>query len=141
MIRAELTSLEEVLWQSLGAVKLAAQFQKQGLLEKTQTREGIFPSAILIEIKQRLDRTFAKYAEKLADDALKIVQETYLTRFEQIERTLIEQGAELVEDLQIDFNVNLSNAIQNGVEVDGVSAIILDMQIMLNQARAYLKKA
>ena len=100
MIRAELTSLEEVLWQSLGAVKLAAQFQKQGLLEKTQTREGIFPSAILIEIKQRLDRAFAKYAEKLADDALKIVQETYLTRFEQIERTLIEQGAELVEDLQ-----------------------------------------
>ena len=69
------------------------------------------------------------------------MQETYLTRFEQIERTLIEQGAELVEDLQIDFNVNLSNAIQNGVEVDGVSAIILDMQIKLNQARAYLKKA
>ncbi|MAI41827.1 MAG: hypothetical protein ACJ0Q6_01775 [Candidatus Azotimanducaceae bacterium] len=141
MIRAELTSLEEVLWQSLGAIKLAAQLQEQGLLEKTQTREGITPSAILIEIKQRLDRALAKYAEKLADDALVIVQETYLTRFEQIERILIEQDAALVEDLEIDFNVNLPNAIQNGVGVDGVRAIILDMQIKLNQARAYLKKA
>ena len=107
-VRAKLANLEQIMWQSLGAVKLAAQYQEQGLLQKIKTREAITPTATLIEIKQRLDRVLAKYAEKLSDEAIKIVQEVYLNRFEGIEGVLIEQDAELVEDLEIDFNVQIS---------------------------------
>ena len=140
-VRAKLANLEQIMWQSLGAVKLAAQYQEQGLLQKIKTREAITPTATLIEIKQRLDRVLAKYAEKLSDEAIKIVQEVYLNRFEGIEGVLIEQDAELVEDLEIDFNVRLPKAIQEGASVDEIRSVILTMQNKLNKARASLKEA
>ena len=140
-VRAKLANLEQIMWQSLGAVKLAAQYQEQGLLQKIKTREAITPTATLIEIKQRLDRVLAKYAEKLSDEAIKIVQEIYLNRFEGIEGILIEQDAELVEDLEIDFNVRLPKAIQEGASVDEVRSVILTMQNKLNKARTSLKEA
>ena len=140
-VRAKLANLEQIMWQSLGAVKLAAQYQEQGLLQKIKTREAITPTATLIEIKQRLDRVLAKYAEKLSDEAIKIVQEVYLNRFEGIEGVLIEQDAELVEDLEIDFNVRLPKAIQEGASVDEVRSVILTMQNKLNKARTSLKEA
>ncbi|MBO6557258.1 MAG: hypothetical protein JJ957_12215 [Pseudomonadales bacterium] len=139
-VRAELAKLEQVLWQSLGAVKLAAQYQEQGLLQEVQTREAVTPTATLVEIKQKLDRVLAKYAEQLSDEAIKIVQETYLTRFEGVEGVLIEQDAELVEDLEIDFNVRLPKAIEDGASVDEVRGVILTMQGKLDQARSLLKE-
>ena len=139
MIRNEVETLEEVLWQSLGAIKLAAQYQDQGLLEETKTREAVTPSTTLIEIKQRLDRVLAKFAEKLFDEALKIAQEAYLTRFEGIEGMLKKKDAKLVEDLEVDFNVNLPNAIQDRVAVYELRTVIQDMQGKLDQARRHLK--
>lgn len=140
-VRAQLADLETTLWQALGAVKLAARYQEQGLLEEIQTREAVTPTATLIEVKQRLDRVLAKYAEQLADEAIEIVQETYLTRFEGVEGVLIEQDAELVEDLEIDFNVRLPNTIQGRGSVDDVRGVIVAMQAKLDRARALLKEA
>ena len=139
MIRNEVETLEEVLWQSLGAIKLAAKYQDQGLLEETKTREAVTPSTTLIEIKQRLDRVLAKFAEKLFDEALKIAQEAYLTRFEGIEGMLKKKDAKLGEDLEVDFNVNLPNAIQGRVAVNELRTVIKDMQGKLDQARRHLK--
>ena len=118
---------------------MAAKYQDQGLLEETKTREAVTPSTTLIEIKQRLDRVLAKFAEKLFDEALKITQEAYLTRFEGIEGMLKKKDAKLVEDLEVDFNVNLPNAIQGRVAVNELRTVIQDMQGKLDQARRYLK--
>jgi hypothetical protein len=140
-VRAHLATLDRVLYQALGAVKLAAQYQDQGLLQAVVTREATTPTATLVEVKQKLDRVLAKYAEKLSDEAIKIVQDTYLTRFESVEGVLIEQDADLVEDLEVDFNVRLPKAIQDGKSIDEVREVILAMQAKLDQARALLKTA
>ncbi|MEM0953783.1 MAG: hypothetical protein AAGI24_06555 [Pseudomonadota bacterium] len=140
-VRSALAQLEQTLWEALGAVKMASQFQDQGLLQAVATREAITPTATLIEIKQRLDRILAKYAEQLSDEAIKLVQEAYLTRFEGVEGALIEQDAELVEVLEIDFNVTLPKAIQDGASIDDVRGIIVDMQAKLDKARVLLKEA
>ena len=141
VVRAELAALEKTLWQALGAVKLAARYQDQGLLDAVETRDAVTPAATLIEIKQRLDRVLAKYAEQLSDEAIEIVQEAYLTRFEGVEGVLIEADAGLVEDLEIDFNVRLPNAIQDGGSVDEVRTVIATMQRKLDRARALIKAA
>ncbi|MEM1411368.1 MAG: hypothetical protein AAGH19_03340 [Pseudomonadota bacterium] len=140
-VRKELGMLEETLWQSLGAVKVAAKYQDMGLLQEVATREATTPTATLIEVNQRLDRVVAKYAERLPDEAIEIVQDTYLTRFEGVEGALIEQDAELVEDLEIDFNVRLPQAIQNGASLDEVRAVVETMQGKINTARDLLKEA
>lgn len=141
VVRAHLADLDRVLYQSLGAVKMAAQFQDQGLLQQVATREAVTPTETLIEVKQKLDRVLAKYAEQLSDEAIKIIQELYLTRFETVEGVLIEQDADLVEDLEIDFNVRLPKAIQDGKSIDEVREVILAMQAKLDQSRALLKAA
>jgi hypothetical protein len=58
-----------------------------------------------------------------------------------VEGVLIEQDADLVEDLEVDFNVRLPKAIQDGKTIDEVREVILAMQAKLDQARALLKTA
>ncbi|MEM9257093.1 MAG: hypothetical protein AAGA91_16745 [Pseudomonadota bacterium] len=140
-VRAEQVKLEQALWQSLGAVKLAAQYQEEGLLRTVDNTEAGTPVEELTITQRELDRVVAKYAEKLSDEAVKIVQETYLTRFEGVEGALIEQDAQLVEDLEIDFNVILPKAIQDGASVDDVRAIVVDMQAKLDRAKDLLEDA
>ena len=140
-VRNELVDLEHALWQSLGAVKLAAEYQDQGLLKEVQTRQAITPSAILIEIKQSLDRVLAKYAERLQGEALQVTQKTYQERFEAVEGRLIEQDAELTEELEIYFNVHLPQAIQRAEGTDEVRAIIDAMKGKIDKARELIKDA
>ena len=83
----------------------------------------------------------AKYAEKLSDDAIEIVQQTYLTRFEGIEGDLISLDAALVEDLEIDFNVKLPKAIQDEKSIDEVREVVELMQSKLDRCRSLLADA
>ncbi len=140
-VRRQQAQLEQTLWQSLGAVKLAAQYQEQGLTGTIATRAATTPAATLIEIKQALDSVVAKYAEQLPEEAIKLVQEAYLTRFEGVEGALIERDAELVEDLEIDFNVRLPQAIESGGTVNEVRALVESMQRKLDRARELLEEA
>lgn len=133
--------LEQSLWQGLGAVKMAAQLQERGFISATEQDEDVSPAATLDIIKSELDRVVAKYAERLADDAIEIVHDTYLTRFEGVEGALIEEDADLVEDLELDFNVTLPQAIQNGGTVDDVRAIVAAMQAKLERAKSLLETA
>lgn len=142
-VRQQQEQLEQALWQALGAVKLAAQFQQQGLLAEVQTTDAEpgTPVEIVDEIKQRLDRVVAKYAEKLPKEATTIVHDTYLNRFEGIEGMLIEKDAALVEDLEKDFNVTLPKAIQGDGGVDQVRSVVQSMHHKLNQAKSLLIEA
>ncbi|WP_041524151.1 hypothetical protein [Gilvimarinus agarilyticus] len=139
---AEQEKLEQSLWQALGAVKLAAQYQQRGLLDEIKTTAGpTTPIATLDEVKQRLDRVVAKYAEQLSEEATSIVHDTYLNLFEGVEGALIEQDAKLVEELEKDFNVTLPKAISGKGSVDDVRGVVSDMQAKLDRAKELLKKA
>lgn len=142
-VRSEQEKLEVALWQSLGAVKLASQFQDRGLLEKVALREGGPSNALeaLDAVHTRLDRVVAKYAEKLNDEATTIVQDTYLNLFEGVEGELIAQDADLVEDLEIDFNVKLPQAIARDTGVDSVRGVVVDMQQKVAKAKQLLQAA
>lgn len=140
-VHVEQAKLEQSLWQALGAVKVAAQFQQRGLVAVVEGTEAMSPSDTLTEIKQRLDRVLAKYAERLNDEATEIVFDTYLTRFEGVEGVLIEQDADLVEDLEIDFNVTLPQAIDSSNSVDDVRRVVQLMQGKLDKAKNLLDEA
>lgn len=141
-VRAEQQNLEQALWQALGAVKLAATYQQRGLLEKFHTNAGpTTPTAALVEVNQRLDRVVAKYAEQLTDEATEIVHDTYLNLFEGVEGALIELDANLVEDLEKDFNVTLPKAIAAKGSVDDVRNVVLAMQGKVDRAKSLLEQA
>ncbi len=140
-VRKQQVQLEESLWQSLGAVKLAAQLQKQGKLTIDRETVATTPTETLADIKIRLDRVVAKYAEKLPDEATEIVHDAYLTQFEGVEGMLIEQDADLVEDLELDFNVALPKAIADDLGVDAVRDIVIAMQGKLDRSIELLEAA
>ena len=142
-VRGQQAALEQSLWQALGAVKLAAQYQQRGLLERVKTTETdpSTPAETLDTIKQRLDRVVAKYAEQVYDEATDIVHQTYLNLFEGLEGALIEQDAALVEDLEKDFNVTLPLAIENRDGTDRVREIVAAMHGKLERAKSLLVEA
>ena len=142
-VRLQQQAMNNALWQGLGAVKLAAKFQQKGLLKSvkaTATKE-MTQSATIDEIKHKLDRVVAKYAERLSDEATSIVHDTYLHLFEGVEGTLIEQDANLVEVLEKDFNVTLPQAISGNKTVDQVRDVVVDMQTKLTRAQTLIEKA
>lgn len=143
VVRKEQEKLNQALWQALGAVKLAAQYQQRGLIKKIETTEVEPTSApeILEDIKTRLDRVVAKYAEQLNEVAVTLVHDTYLQRFEGIEGALIEQDADLVEDLEKDFNVTLPQALDGKNSVDKVRQVVESMKVKLNRAKKLLADA
>ncbi|WP_394223497.1 hypothetical protein [Alteromonas gracilis] len=139
-VRMEQEKLNHALWQALGAVKLASQYQKKGLVDKVQTtkNEPTTGPEIIDDIKTRLDRVVAKYAEQLHEVAITLVHDTYLQRFEGVEGDLIAKDAALVEDLEKDFNVALPQAISKDKGVDAVRKVVESMQAKLDRARTIL---
>jgi hypothetical protein len=135
--------LSQALWQGLGAVKLAAQYQDKGLTEQvTATQDNPSNSLEALDaIANHLDRVVAKYAEQLSQEAVSIVHDTYLNLFEGVEGELIALNADLVEDLEKDFNVVLPQAIQNGQTVDEVRGVVNTMQDKLNTASELLAQS
>ena len=142
-VRAEQEKLNQALWQALGAVKLASQYQKQGLIAKVQTTEVEPTTApeVIDDIKKRLERVVAKSAEQLTEAATTLVHDAYLQRFEGIEGALIELDASLVEDLEKDFNVTLPQAIASNKGVDEVRSVVKAMGVKLDRARVLLVEA
>ena len=140
-VREQQAALDQALWQALGAIKLAAQYQERGLLPEVSETATDTPAETIDVIKQRLDRVVAKYAEQLSDEAIRITQETYLNLFESIEGTLDALDAELVAELEKDFNVTLQRAIKDGKSVDDVRDIVEAMKRRLDQCKALLKTA
>lgn len=143
LVRQEQAKLEQVLWQALGAVKLASQYQDQGLLAKVNITDAQPTNSVeaLNQVKMNLDRVLAKYAEQLLDEATNIVHDTYINVFEGVEGKLIAQDAKLVEVLEKDFNVTLPLALKKGASVDQVRGIVTDMQGKLDKAKTLLAQA
>jgi hypothetical protein len=139
-VKVEQIKLEKALWQALGAVKMAAKFQDDGLLVKVKTTGAPKNSieAILV-IDKNLSKVVAKYAEKLTDIATNLVHDTYLNLFEGVEGELIALDAQLVADLEKDFNVTLPKAIKDKKTVAQVRDIVVAMNQKLSKAKALLE--
>lgn len=139
-VREQQTALEQALWQSLGAIKLAAKLQAEG-----DTASGgdkaMGPVATIDAIKHNLSKVVIEFAEKEYAEAKELVYQTYQTRFEGIEGALIEQDAELVEDLEKDFNVTLPQQLKADGSMEAVKQIVDAMQTKLDRARALLAEA
>lgn len=139
-VREQRAALAQALWQSLGAVKLAAKLQAEGHTAAKGSK-AMGPVATIDEIKHNLSEVVVEFAEKKYADAKELVYQTYQTRFEGIEGALIEQDAELVEDLEKDFNVTLPQQLNAGGSMQAVKQIVDAMHKKLDRARALLVEA
>jgi PGF-CTERM protein len=71
-------------------------------------------------------------------EAKSIIKETYLSNFEGIEGTLIEEDPELVEALEADFNEKLPSLIDEGAPVGEVREQVESMEGKLHEAEEIL---
>lgn len=139
---AQRMAFAKALWQGMGVVKLAAQHQLAQPAPSTSTDEAAqSPTATLEEIADTLDDVLALYRKGEIEKAKSLVHATYLNRFEGVEGALIEQDADLVEDLEKDFNVTLLNALQSKNATRTVQGVVSAMQTKLERARKLLKEA
>jgi hypothetical protein len=140
-VEAEQAKLEQTLWQALGAVKMAAKYQQEGLLAKIKTTTGDPKNSIeaITAINKNLNKVVAQYAEKLVDTSTTIVHDTYQNLFEGVEGELISLDANLVEDLEKDFNVTLPKAIKDQKSVTQVRDIVIAMNQNLSKAKSLLE--
>ncbi|MCP4320693.1 MAG: hypothetical protein GY787_02290 [Alteromonadales bacterium] len=140
-VKIEQAKLEKALWQALGAVKMAAKLQDDGLLVKVKTTTDTPKNSIeaIVVIENNLNKVVAKYAEKLTDTATNIVHNTYLNLFEGVEGELIALDAHLVEDIEKDFNMTLPVAIKEQKTVGKVRDIVIAMNQKLSKAKALLE--
>ena len=143
LVTQEKINLERSLWQALGAVKLAAKYQQEGVFGGQQTTGSqiLSSSETLEEIKASLDRSVAKFAERLPEEATDIVLETYLQLFEGLEGDLITQNADLVEDLEKDFNVTLPQALNSDSTLSEVRSVVESMKGKLDRSKILLGEA
>jgi hypothetical protein len=139
-VMQEKGNLEKALWQALGAVKLAARYQQEGLIDSDSITESIIlsPTETIDEIKLSLDRSTAKFAERLPEEAVDIVLNTYLQLFEGLEGDLIARDADLVEDLEKDFNVTLPQALQSNSSLQDIRSVVDVMKTKLDQSKSIL---
>lgn len=98
-------------------------------------------SATVARIISDLEKVRSEAAEGKTEQASQRVYTTYMSLFEGIEGALIEQDADLVEDLEKDFNVILPQLLEQDAPVSAVSSQIDAMKEKLARARKLLKKA
>jgi len=134
-VRKQQQALEQAMWKSMGAVMLASKYQAEGKTGQSGDSEPASTSAAVDRILTNLDEVTIEYAENETEEATEIIHDTYLNLFEGIEGALIEQDAELVEDLEKDFNVALPKLIENGAPVSEVGDYVKAMKEKLNRAQ------
>ncbi len=142
-VDAQVAGLQKALWQGLGAVKLAARFQSEGLIgtQGDIDSRSLSPSETLDAIKSELDRAIAKSAERLPAEATDIVLSAYLELFEGLEGDLITLDAELVEDLEKDFNVTLPQALGSELSIDDLNQVVSQMKGKLDRSKELMQEA
>ena len=128
------------MWKGMGAVMLASKKQAEGETKSGDEGGKVSGSAAVDRILTNLDEVTIEYAENESEEATEIIHDTYLNLFEGIEGALIEQDAELVEDLEKDFNVGLPKLIENGASVSRVTDYVKAMKKKLSRAQKLLEK-
>lgn len=136
-VRAQQQALESAWWQGLGVVKMAAKQQA----EKPAAKKSAAKAGTIEEILGNLEKVAELHAGGKASKAVELVHDTYLNLFEGIEGELIEQDADLVVDLEKDFNVTLPKALESGAGAGDVEGVIAAMTKKLRKADKLLTRA
>lgn len=92
-------------------------------------------------IETDLHEAVEAYEAGNPEEAKSIIKGTYLSNFEGIEGTLIEEDPELVESLEADFNEELPGLIDDGADVSEVREHVEDMESKLHEAEEILVNA
>lgn len=132
--------LKAALHQGLGGLKLKAQSDGPGR-QGSGAAEDEGPHATLERIRSHLDKAVHEHAEGHADDAKSLIQDAYFHNFEGLEGDLIEQDADLVAELEEDFNAGLPSLINGGAPVSEVRDKVAAMKDKLERAEQLLEQA
>lgn len=137
--------LEAALWQALGALRLAAVQVESGERGHAEAAHDGGDAAAGPETVDRiiaeLDDAVDAYAGGNTDRAEALIHDAYMKRFEYLEGDLIEQDAELVSQLEQDFNATLPLLMQNDASTDQVREALAGMKNQLERARELLVEA
>ena len=136
-VRERQRALAAAWWQGLGVVKMAADYQTADPLARKPGNS----TDIINEILQNLDKVAELHGGGSHEEARSLVHSTYGNLFEGVEDALIEQDADLVVDLEKDFNVTLPQALSPDSKPKKVQKIIETMKTKLERADQLLAKA
>ncbi len=141
-VRAAAADIGAALWQGLGGVRLAAFQVEQGQAVAAPTPAHAGGGAEQIaQIRTELEQALEAYAAGDLKRAEMLVHDAYMKRFEYLEGDLIGQDAELVEDLELDFNARLPQLMQQGAKVAALRDKLDDMFADLDRAAELLARA
>jgi hypothetical protein len=134
--------LAAALHEGMGALKLAAtQTGSNAATASTQTTEQNDERPTVEVIKMNLSEVASHYRNGDNQSAKSLIHQTYMQRFEGIEGDLIERDADLVSDLEEDFNATLPLLIEKAASPEKVEAQIETMNAKLDRAQTLLDEA
>lgn len=141
-VQAAADELAAALWQGLGAVRLVASQVESGEVESAPSGPpGGDSGEQIAHIQDELKQAVAAYDDGDLERAEKLIHDAYMKRFEFLEGDLIAQDAELVEQLELDFNAGLPRLMQQGAELEKVRAKLDEMLAELDRADQLLTEA
>lgn len=141
-VQQKADALKAALNQGLGALKYAAHHMKAKASHSgAQGQPESHSEQPVQAIIDALHHVVELYEHGKSEQALELISNTYLQRFEMLEGTLITQDPELVAALEMAFNATLPNLIKEGAPVSEVRAQVAAMVKKLERARELLEKA
>ncbi len=130
--------LNAALYEALGALKLVASRPEASAAPTSTAGDDDRPTITIIQ--DNLNQVGTRYRNGDADGARTLIHQTYMQRFEGVEGDLIEQDADLVTDLEMDFNATLPLLIDKSAPADKVDAQIETMNGKLDRAQTLMDK-
>lgn len=144
--------VNHALHEGLGALKLAATRDTSSPALAAQDEGNAAAAAhtgadadddrpAIAVIKENLDRVVDEYRDGDTTAANQLLQQTYMQRFEGIEGALIEHDADLVTDLEKDFNGTLPLLMEKKASANEISAHVEKMNAKLDRAQTLLDQS
>ena len=129
---------DHALHEGVGALKLVA---AQGAAAPTPKPAEPADASTIDIIKRNLDTVVERYRSGDVEAANALLHQTYMERFEGIEGTLIESDADLVTDLEKDFNATLPLLMEKSASPNKLASAVESMQAKLDRAQTILDEA
>jgi len=130
--------LNAALYEALGALKLVASRPEAAAAPTSAASDDDRPTITVIQ--DNLNQVGTRYRNGGTEAARTLIHQTYMQRFEGVEGDLIEQDADLVTDLEMDFNATLPLLIEKKAPADKVDAQIESMNSKLDRAQTLMDK-
>lgn len=128
------------LWEALGALRFTESLP-EGVLSDASARGADSREQPIAAILEAIDAAVETYESGDSAGAREMIFDAYMNIFEGLEGDLIERDADLVRELELDFNAVLPNHFDTGAPVGDVRKALESMRGRLKKARVLLEKA